>query len=417
MKSKKKFVIVGLVVAVALLAWAGIRRAKTTEADDGDHAVNGAVPVAAVVKVERRSIGGPLTIAGAFKPFQDINVHAKVAGYIQHIYVDVGSHVKTGQVLAILEVPELQAQLDGANAAVLRAKEEITRSRGDLARAKSTNVAVHAMYERLSQAAQQKEGLVAQQDVDDAQAKDLGSAAQVSSAEAALNAAEQALDVAKANQQRYQALDDYTKITAPYDGVVTTRYADTGSLIAAGTSEDKQAQPVVRLAQVSVLRLVLPIPESIAATIHIGDPIKVHVQALDEDHVGHVARFADALDEETRTMHTEIDFQNPDGRLMPGMYVVAIVPQPQKQNVLTLPLEAVQMQDTSHGSVLLVGPQDVLEDRKVTLGTEGDTRIEITSGLNDGDLVVVGSRSEYRGGMKVVPNEFGAGDRSGAGGK
>jgi len=417
MKSKKKLVIASLVVLVALLAWVGIRHAKTTEADDGDHPLNGSVPVAAVVKVERRSIGGPLTIAGAFKPFQDINVHAKVAGYIQHIYVDVGSHVKKGQILAVLEVPELQAQLDGANAAVLRAKEEITRSKGDLERAKSTNVAVHAMYERLSQAAQQKEGLVAQQDVDDAQAKDLGSAAQVSSAEAALNAAEQALDVAKANQQRYQALDDYTKITAPYDGVVTIRYADTGSLIAAGTSEDKQAQPVVRLAQISVLRLVLPIPESIAATIRIGDPIKVHVQALNEDHIGQVARFADALDEETRTMHTEIDFQNPDGRLIPGMYVVATVPQPQKQNVLTLPLEAVQMQDTSHGSVLLVGPQDVLEDRKVNLGTEGDVRIEITSGLKDGDLVVVGSRSEFRGGMKIIPKEFGAGERSEAGGK
>jgi RND family efflux transporter MFP subunit len=417
MKSKRKILIAGLVVMVALLAWAGIRRAKTTEADDGDHPVNGSVPVAAVVKVERRNIGGPLTIAGAFKPFQDINVHAKVAGYIQHIYVDVGSHVKTGQVLAVLEVPELQAQLDGANAAVLRAKEEITRSKGDLERAKSTNVAVHAMYERLSQAAQQKEGLVAQQDVDDAQAKDLGSAAQVSSAEAALNAAEQALDVAKANQQRYQALDDYTRITAPYDGVVTIRYADTGSLIAAGTSEDKQAQPVVRLAQVSLLRLVLPIPESIASSIHIGDPIKVHVQALNEDHVGTVARFADSLNEETRTMHTEIDFQNPDGRLMPGMYVVASVPQPQKQNVLTLPLEAVQMQDTTQGSVLLVGPQDILEERKVGLGTEGDTRIQITSGLVDGDLVVVGSRSEFRSGMKIVPQDFGAGERSEAGGK
>jgi RND family efflux transporter MFP subunit len=417
MKSKKKLVIASLVVLVALLAWVGIRRAKTTEADDGDHPVNDTAPVAAVVKVERRTIGGPLTIAGAFKPFQDIDVHAKVAGYIQHIYVDYGSHVKTGQVMAVLEVPELQAQLDGANAAVGRAKEEISRSKSDLERAKSTNVAVHAMYERLSQAAQQKEGLVAQQDVDDAQAKDLGSAAQVSAAEAALNAAEQALDVAEANQQRYKALDAYTKITAPYDGVVTVRYADTGSLIAAGTEEDKQAEPVVRLAQISVLRLVLPIPESIAATIRIGDPIKVHVQALNEDHVGHVARFADALNEETRTMHTEIDFQNPDGRLLPGMYVVATVPQPQKTNVLTLPLEAVQMQDTAHGSVLLLGPQDVLEDRKVGLGAEGDIRIEITSGLKDGDLVVVGSRSEFRDGMKVVPKEFGAGERSGAGGK
>ncbi|MGB9508753.1 MAG: efflux RND transporter periplasmic adaptor subunit, partial [Candidatus Acidiferrum sp.] len=409
-------VIAGVVVLVALLTWVGARHAKT-EADDGERPVGAAEPVAAVVKAERRNLGGPLTIAGAFKPFQDINVHAKVAGYIKHIYVDYGSHVKQGQVLAVLEVPELQAELAGADAAARRAKEEISRSQGDLARAKSTNAAVHAMYQRLSQAAQQREGLVAQQDVDDAQAKDLGSAAQVSSAEAALNAAEQALDVAQATQQQYQALEDYTRITAPYDGVITVRYADTGSLIAAGTSESKQADPVVRLAQISVLRLVLPIPESIAGNIRIGDPIKVHVQALNEDHVGHVARFADALDEETRTMHTEIDFQNPDGRLLPGMYVVATVPQVQKTNVLTLPVEAVEMKDPTEGTVLYVDPQDTLEERKVSLGVEGDTRIEITAGLNEGDRVVVGSRSEFRNGMKIVPKEFGAGERSEAGGK
>ena len=198
------------------------------------------------------------------------------------------------------------------------------------------------MYTRLSQAAQQKAGLVAQQEVDDAQAKDLSSAAQVSSAQAALSAARQALEVAEATERQYAALSEYTRITAPFSGVVTTRYADTGSLIAAGTSESSQAEPVVRLAQISVLRLVLPIPESIASGIRLGDPIKVHVQALNQDYVGKVSRFADALDEQTRTMHTEVDFQNVDGKLMPGMYVEARVPPAIRKEALTVPLEAVE---------------------------------------------------------------------------
>jgi RND family efflux transporter MFP subunit len=416
MTGKRKLVIAGSVVVAALLVW-GIFRLSRTEADDGHDGKASSEPIAAaVVKVDRRTLSSPLTLAGAFKPFQDVDVHAKVAGYIKAIYVDVGSHVKQGQVLAILEVPELKAQLAGADAAVRRAKEEIRRAQGDVDRAKSTHAAQHAMYVRLKQASEQKEGLVAQQEVDDAQAKDLGSEAQVSSAEAALDAAQQALEVAQANAQQYTALSDYTRITAPYDGVVTVRYADTGSLIAAGTSESKQAEPVVRLAQISVLRLVLPIPESIAGTIRLGDPVKVHVDALNKDYVGKVTRFADSLDPQTRTMHTEIDFQNSDGRLLPGMYVVATIAQVERKNILTVPLEAVSIGTNGEGTVLFVNPQDTLEERIVHLGMQSSNRVEITSGLNEGDQVVIGSRNEFRNGMKITPKLIDASEPGEAGG-
>ena len=415
MSGKRKLVIAGTVAVGVLLVWAIFRHGKT-EADDGHDEAAANAPVAAIVKVERRTLSAPLTLAGAFKPFQDVDVHAKVAGYIKAIYVDVGSHVKAGQTLAVLEVPELQAQLAGADAACRRAKEEIRRAQSDVDRAKSTHAALHAMYERLSQAAHQQQGLVAQQEVDDAQAKDLGAEAQVSSAEAALDAAQQAFEVADANKQQYAALSDYTRITAPYDGVVTVRYADTGSLIAAGTSESKQAEPVVRLAQISVLRLVLPIPESIAAAIRLGDPVKVHVDALNKDYVGKVTRFADALDQQTRTMHTEIDFQNSDGSLLPGMYVVASIAEVEKKDVLTVPLEAVAITENDEGSVLLVNPQNVLEERNVHLGLQSSNRVEVISGLSEGDRVVVGSRSEFRNGMKVTPKPIDTGEPGAAGG-
>jgi RND family efflux transporter MFP subunit len=403
---KRKWLIAALVAVALLVAWAVVRH-RDTEADHEKPGVKtSGERVASVVRVGRGNMDAPLTLAGAFKPFQDVDVHAKVAGYIKEILVDVGSHVKEGQTLAILEVPELAAQLTGTEAATERAKEEVTRAKSDLEGAKSTHVAVHAMYTRLSQAAQQKAGLVAQQEVDDAQAKDESTQAQVSSAEAALSAAQQALAVAHATYEQYKALSAYTRITAPYAGVVTVRYADTGSLIAAGTSESKQAEPVVRLAQISVLRLVLPIPESIAGNIRLGDPIQVHVDALNKDTVGKVTRFADELNEETRTMHTEIDFQNPDGKLLPGMYVIATVPQVQKTNVLTLPVEAVEMKDNNEGTVLFVNAQNTLEERNVKLGVEGNTRIEIVAGLSEGDRVVVGSRSEFRGGMKITPKEM-----------
>ena len=404
MTNKKYLVIVALALVGVLVFWGLFRHAKT-EADRADNPEHADAPVAAVVKVGHGTLGTPLTLAGGFKPFQEVDLHAKVAGYIKTMNVDVGSHVKEGQTLAVLEVPELAAELSGADAAVRRAKEEIRRAQGDVQRAKSAHEATHAMAERLTQASDSRAGLVAQQEVDDARAKDLEGEAQVSSAQAALSAAEQALDVAVATQQQYKALSDYTRITAPFTGVITVRYADTGSLIAAGTSSSTQSAPVVRIAQISVLRLVLPIPESIAGQVRLGDPVKVHVQALNQDSVGKVSRFADALDPQTRTMESEIDFQNPDGTLLPGMYVEAKIGVAAKTEVLTVPLEAVET-NGSEGTVLVVSAQNTLEERKVRLGLQGSTHIEVLSGLSDGQRVVIGSRNEFRAGMKVTPKEI-----------
>src|SRR5271154_1099262 len=406
MSRNAKIVSALLVVVVAIgIGWRLLGHARS-EAEGADSTKNAGVTVA-VVRVERHTLQDSLTVAGAFKAFQDVDVHAKVAGYIRTIYVDVGSRVKDGQILAILEVPELAAQLSGARAATRRAEDEVHRAQGDLQRAKSIHSAAHAMYARLKQASEQNAGLVAQQELDNEQAKDLEAEAGISSAEAALSAAQQALEVADSNQKQFSALSDYTRITAPFAGVVTNRYADTGALVAAGTSSSTQSTPVVRIAQTSVLRLVLPIPESIAGQIRLGDPVKVHVQALDQDSVGKVSRFADSLDQETRTMETEIDFQNSDGKLLPGMYAEAILAPPGQKETLTVPLEAVHT-NGAEGTVLFVNKDSMLEERKVHLGVQGSTQVEVLSGLHEGDRVVVGNLNDFRSGMKVIPKEINA---------
>jgi len=401
---KTKLLVAGGIIVVAIV-WAFTVRRGKAEADDSLRtAANETGAIAAVVRVQRGAIENSLTISGEFRPFQDVDVHAKVAGYIKVIYVDVGDHVKTGQTLAVLEVPELEAQLSGATAAVARSEEEINRAKGDVERAKSAHMASHAMYERLRQAAETRPGLVAQQEVDDAMAKDQENEAQVSSAKSALSAAEQALAVANANQKQYAALSGYTKIVAPFTGVITLRNADTGALIAAGTSSNTQAMPVVRLAEISKLRLVLPVPESLAAQIHLGDPVKVHVQALNEDFVGKVSRFANSLDLQTRTMETEIDFENKSGRLYPGMYAQTVLETSSRQSALLVPLEALtQKQGDTH--VLVVNAPDTVEDRVVKLGLQGKRRAEVVDGLAEGDRVIIGNQSQFRNGEKVVPKE------------
>ena len=414
MTAKKWIFVLAVLLGAGLLVWRWVSR-TASEADDRDHPVADTDVTAAVARAERRTISNTLTISGEFKPFQDVDVHAKVAGYIKKIYVDVGDHVKDGQTLAVLEVPELAAQLVGADAAARRAKEEIGRAQGDLERARSTHSAMHSAYTRLSDAAKTRVGLVAQQELDDSQAKDLESEAQVSSAKSALSAAQQELEVAQANQKQVSALSDYTRITAPFAGVITNRYADTGALVAAGTSSSTQAIPVVRIAQISVLRLVLPIPESIAGQIHLGDPVKVRVQALNEDIEGKVSRFADSLDMQTRTMETEIDCQNRDGRLLPGMYTDTQLLLSEKKNALTIPLEAV-VRSGEDATVLAVNAQNVLEERHVKLGVEDNSRVEIVSGLADGDRVVIGNRSQFRNGQKIQPKEVSSQENGSAGG-
>jgi len=377
---------------------------SATEADDAEHQAGDAV-VAAVARVQRGPIDNTLTIAGEFKPFQDVDVHAKVAGYIKKIYVDVGDHVKQGQTLAVLEAPELAAQLTGADAQVRRSKEEIRGAEGDVQRAESGHAAAHSMYARLKQASEQQKGLVAQQELDDAQAKDLETEAQVSSALAALSAAQQQLEMADANEKQYGALSGYMRIVAPFTGVVTMRYADTGSLVAAGTSSSTQAIPVVRIAEISKLRLVLPIPESIASQIHLGDPVKVRVQALNQDITGKVSRFADSLDMQTRTMQTEIDFDNRDERLISGMFTETQLVLAQKPDTLSVPMEAVA-QNGNDATVLVVTPQNTIEEKKVVLGIQGKSRVEVVSGLLETDRVVIGNRSQYHSGEKVQPKEI-----------
>jgi RND family efflux transporter MFP subunit len=410
MNKKHYWILAALLIGAGLLGYRWVGRSRA-QADDAQTDNLDKTP-AAVTLVKRRDLGDTLTVSGAFKPFQDIDVHAKVAGYIKNIYVDVGDHVKVGQTLAILEVPELAAELVGADAAVRAAQEQIGRAKGDLDRAQSTHAAAHSGYQRLKQAAESQAGLVAQQEVDDWQAKDLGAEAQVASCEAELSAARQQLEVAQANQKQYTALSDYTRISAPFSGVVTVRYADTGSLISAGTASSTQSMPVVRLAQISVLRLVLQIPESVAPQIHDGGSMKVHVQALNQDYEGKVSRFADALDQQTRTMETEVDFQNSDGKLMPGMYCEAYFLHNKRPNVLAIPIEAVN-RTGNEASVLVVDSQNVVAVRRVKLGQEDSTHIEVLSGLAEGERVIVGNLSGFTAGQKVSPKMVESGSVSG----
>lgn len=385
---------VGLLVLVLVVSRVrAVAPSRSTDAND-------AVP-AAVALVQRSNIGNTFSIAGEFLPYQEIEMHAKVSGYVRTINVDIGDKVKTGQVLAILEVPELMAQLQGAQAGVRHSEQEVLRAQNEVARDEANFAALHANAQRLNDADRARPGLIAQQELDDANAKDRAAAAQAESAKSALSAAKQQLEVAQAGNTQMAAMSDYTRITAPFDGVVTWRYADTGALVQAGTSNSNSA-PVVKLAQVSMLRLRIPVPEAISAKVKIGDSGDVTVQATGEHFTGKVTRFTNALDPSTRTMQVEIDVPNPDYRLQPGMYANVRLEADSRADALTVPVQAIQRSENKV-SVLVVDPQNKVQRREVTLGVEGSNRVEVLTGLTEGDRVIVGNLASYQPGETVIP--------------
>jgi len=360
-----------------------------------------APPRAAVVQVRRTQLSNILSVAGEFLPYQEVELHAKVAGYIQKINVDIGDHVRKGQVLAILEIPELDAQLEAANAGVRHSQEEISRAQNEVRRSEADHAAIHSAATRLRQASETRPGLIAEQELDDATAKDRSGEAQVESAKSALAAARQQLEVSQADKQRYAALSEYSRITAPFDGVVTWRYADTGSLIQAGTS-NTSSMPVVKVSQVNVLRLRIPVPESLASSVRDGEAVDIRVKASNEHLSGKVIRSTDSLDRSTRTMQVEVDVPNANYKLTPGMYADVSLRVQNDPNALTLPLQAIN-RSAEKTTVYLVNSQNHVEEREILTGIEGSDRIQVLSGLKEGDRVIVGNLGAYRPGEHVDP--------------
>ena len=399
MKIKRKHVLTfatGLILCLAALFALTGHKVRANQSEDS------ALQPAAVVLAEPKPLVNSITLSGEFRPFQEVDVHAKVAGYIRKIYVDVGDHVKAGQTLAVLEVPELSAQLQGADAAVRRAKDAIRRAKGDLDRAESLHAATHLDYSRLKDASAARPGLIAEQELDDAQAKDKEGEGQIASAEAALSESQNQLDVAVAEQKQFSAMSDYTRIVAPFNGVITRRNVDNGALVQAGTNSNTQALPVVSVAETDLFRLTLPVPESAVPLVRLGTTVAVHVSALNRDLQGKVSRFADAVNQETRTMHTEVDVLNRNGSIIEGMYAEVNLTLAKKDHVLAVPIQAVT-RNGPDATVLVVNSQDRIEERKVQTGMEGANEIEILSGLSPRERVVVGSRSEFRAGDRVAP--------------
>jgi len=327
-----------------------------------------------------------LWLSAEFRPFQEVSLHAKVAGYLKTISVDYGSHVTAGQKIAELEVPELEDELIKARSAYQASLQDVKKAEADFAQA-------DLVHQRLLAVTREHPKLVAQQELDDARTKR-------DAMNGALGAAKQRVDESQSEINRTKTLFDYTIITAPFEGVITRRYVDPGALIQAGTASSTQSVPIVDVAQQRLLRLVFPVPESAVPTIHDGAPVEISVTALNEKFTGAISRFAGKVDRSTRTMHTEVDVPDPDDRYTPGMYAFVRLILKEAKNALSVPVLA--LAGGEKPSVFIVNKEGVIEQRPVKVGLQTPDKVEIQEGLAEGDLVIVGRHNGTRPGQKVV---------------
>jgi RND family efflux transporter MFP subunit len=334
-----------------------------------------AEPVVGVTNVVRQDLAKELSIQAEFRPYQEIDLHAKVAGYLRQIDVDIGDQVKAGAVLASLEVPEL--------------REDFARGEAAVRRAEANYKDAHLNFTRLQAVSRSQPSLVAQQDIDAAEAKDAGAAAGVAEA--------------KSELEKYRTLDDYTRITAPFSGVITKRFADPGALIQAGTSSSTQAMPLVRLSQNDRLRLDFPISISYASDVKVGDQVEIDFGDGRPRLTATVTRLNRRIATETRTMIGEAEVPNANLDIIPGMYVTVVLKFDRRPHVLAVPVEAVS--GSKQPTVYVINARHEIEERNVQLGIETPTKYEVLSGLREGEQLMIGNRAQVHVGERVTPKQ------------
>ncbi len=357
-------------------------------------------PTVPVATAAPATLENNLTLTAEFRPYQEVDVMAKVAGYVKSIGVDIGDHVRQDAVLATLEVPEIQDDVAKAKASVAAAEANIVTAQAAIQRAQAASNIAALSFRRIQNVDKHDPGLVPKQDVDVAQSKQIEAEAQLASANSELKAAQEGRIEAESEYSRAQAMMQYATIRAPFTGIVTKRYANTGSMIQAGISSQTQAMPVVSLAQNDLLRLILPVPVSDVAEVREGQPVEVNVVSLGRTLQGKVTRYANSVQTATRTMDTEVDVPNPDGTLIPGMYAEVHLHLATQPNVLSVPLDAVDGLGTSVQQAYVVR-DGVVHLTSVKVGLQTSSRVQILSGLQSGDKVIVGRHTGLSDGEKV----------------
>ncbi len=419
--------IVGVVVVVAAVKLLHVRKKMILNAKSvASISDPSRVPRVLVQTVKSGPIARVLDLPGSLRPYYKANMYAKASGYIEKVLVDIGDRVKTGQLLAVIEEPELkkqlaqsQASLAASDAGVTQAQAQLEQyirglgvAQGNLTTAQASLTLQQAVYnsskqlfqgqaisqQAFDQATSQLTG--AQAGVEVARAKVAAAEALIQSGRSALVLSQANVQVAQARMQKFQTLLAYDQITAPFDGVITMRGIDPGDFVQSA-AQGKSLKPLFEIVQQRKVRVFVDVPEQEVRFVHVGTPVEITPFGYDNVHLkGNITRTADALDVATRTLRCEIDLDNPTGILRGGMYADVKIFEHRANGVLVPQTSIINSGDDSY--VMLVENNHAVEV-PVKTGLSSSLMVQIISGLKVGQQIIVRGQNFVQPGGEIIP--------------
>jgi len=353
------------------------------------------LPEASFAIAQRGAASGTLILPGNIQAVTEAPILARAEGYVVRRYVDIGDRVTEGQLLADIEAPELDQQVLQARAAVEQVQADLERSTAALEQGKANEALARVTAARWDNLV--KRGVVSKQENDQYQAQYQAQAASVRALDRAVAASKGSVAAAQANVARLTNLQNYLKVRAPFAGVITVRNVDVGALVNTGNTL------LFRIAQTNPLRTYLNVPQANASDVHVGQEAALSTSELpDRKFKGTVTRTANALDPTSRTLLAEIQVPNPEGKLLPGMYIEVDLSLPRRDPPLLISADTLVVRPEGT-MVALLDRSNAVHFQRVTVGRDLGDRIEILSGLSEGQRAIVNPNDTIQEGVRVSP--------------
>jgi RND family efflux transporter MFP subunit len=361
-------IVLGVLLLVAIFA--GILSRHHAESRLANETQASTIPDVFVMHPANGAASQELRLPANTEAFVDTPIYSRTNGYLQKWFADIGTPVKAGELLAIVQTPEVDQQVQQAEAEVNTA-----RANEELAETTATR------WKNLL-----AKNAVSHQEADQASSD--------------LTARQAALNAAQANFRRLQQMQGFERIYAPFSGIITARNVDIGSLIQAGDSNTPHAE-LFHISSIDKLRLFVPVPEVYTSNVHTGETLRITSDAFPGDtFTGIIARTSDAIDPATRTLRAEVDLDNPSHKLLPGQYAFVHLPIPATQGSTTLPANTVLFRAEGL-RVGIVDANNRVHLQPIQIGHDYGATLEITSGLQPNDQVIINPSDSLAEGQQV----------------
>jgi len=343
-------------------------------------------------------------LSGNVEPFEETILYSRVGGYLESISVDIGDSVKRGQVLAKVLIPEMLDEYHGLEAELEGARSDQQNVLAELELQKVEKELAKLTYDRVRSVREEEPDMMPQQAEDEARAKFQAAGAQEEVIQTRIVQAKSGVKRVEAALKRHQTLMEYAEIKAPFSGIVTERFVDSGALIEAGTGSGS-ARPLLTISQLQRLRVFFDVPEDKVPQVQVGDLAEITVDALPGAQLeGKVARFAKVLNPETRSMRTEVTLRNTERLLFPGMHVRVRLLLERRAAAILLPAEALRFKEGA--SFVYVVDGDTARETPIETGFDDGIRVEVTGGLSGEETVIVTARESLSDGVKVRTSKW-----------